>query len=502
MFNPMHLHFLLHICWVIGCWLVRCHPGDDELKKKVDSFLDDQAQLASTYSSIKVTEIDLTEKNEKISELQKCIDELQIKDKIIKLDATTSTEVHTSSVQSQFNSEELTRDDALEDREELTGENSLLTEQRLNCLSENESLKRELLSVKNELEDFRRKLIHAVDSPNSQIQKLETEITNRSMCISVLERQIQELKLVNKKFSEDSSVLQHTNDNLQTELKTLRNEFEIKRKQYEMIFLDITIGQSNQGPLFHCICDSSIWRTYFSNRLTNELIESQKMTSVLQAKYEHLQIQADEAIKSNQVSEEKLIGLKEELDSVRSESRTESAVSKKEIDSLMEKLINAEDVSSSLKNELNLKLKEVKELQTAVIELGRENQTLQVLRERLTNRQWTKDDEAMTCFGCDREFSISTRRHHCRNCGGIFCQNCSLNRASTTYSKDPVRHDFDLLTTCFIFIIMMHNTYAVKLTIFLEEYELLHWNYLAYSFLIIFKNQPICQLSSFFAELG
>ncbi|RTG81657.1 uncharacterized protein DC041_0006765, partial [Schistosoma bovis] len=62
-----------------------------------------------------------------------------------------------------------------------------------------------------------------------------------------------------------------------------------------------------------------------------------------------------------------------------------------------------------------------------------------VLRDRLTNRQWTKDDEALTCFGCDREFSISTRRHHCRNCGGIFCQNCSSNRASTTFSKDPVR---------------------------------------------------------------
>ncbi|VDQ08069.1 unnamed protein product [Trichobilharzia regenti] len=73
-------------------------------------------------------------------------------------------------------------------------------------------------------------------------------------------------------------------------------------------------------------------------------------------------------------------------------------------------MINAEDVSSSLRSELNSKLKEIKELQTAVIELGRENQTLQVLRERLTNRQWTKDDEAMTCFGCDREFSISTRR--------------------------------------------------------------------------------------------
>ncbi|KAF8564384.1 hypothetical protein P879_08765 [Paragonimus westermani] len=62
-----------------------------------------------------------------------------------------------------------------------------------------------------------------------------------------------------------------------------------------------------------------------------------------------------------------------------------------------------------------------------------------MLRERVSTRQWVRDDDASACVGCHREFSISNRKHHCRNCGGIFCGNCSSNRASTASSKDPVR---------------------------------------------------------------
>eukprot|EP01112_Ceratiomyxa_fruticulosa_P011386 TRINITY_DN3085_c1_g1_i1.p1 TRINITY_DN3085_c1_g1~~TRINITY_DN3085_c1_g1_i1.p1 ORF type:complete len:564 (-),score=99.57 TRINITY_DN3085_c1_g1_i1:75-1766(-) len=38
---------------------------------------------------------------------------------------------------------------------------------------------------------------------------------------------------------------------------------------------------------------------------------------------------------------------------------------------------------------------------------------------------WVKDNEVKACQGCGGEFTFTNRRHHCRHCGNIFCQNCS-----------------------------------------------------------------------------
>ena len=38
---------------------------------------------------------------------------------------------------------------------------------------------------------------------------------------------------------------------------------------------------------------------------------------------------------------------------------------------------------------------------------------------------WQKDSEVHTCQGCQVKFSFTTRRHHCRKCGGIFCDKCT-----------------------------------------------------------------------------
>ena len=45
------------------------------------------------------------------------------------------------------------------------------------------------------------------------------------------------------------------------------------------------------------------------------------------------------------------------------------------------------------------------------------------------NASWKPDKAVSKCEICDVVFSLLTRRHHCRSCGGIFCDTCSKDRA-------------------------------------------------------------------------
>ena len=38
---------------------------------------------------------------------------------------------------------------------------------------------------------------------------------------------------------------------------------------------------------------------------------------------------------------------------------------------------------------------------------------------------WIDDNKETRCFKCKTFFNMWRRRHHCRGCGRIFCNNCS-----------------------------------------------------------------------------
>ncbi|KAK4303111.1 hypothetical protein Pmani_024855 [Petrolisthes manimaculis] len=57
----------------------------------------------------------------------------------------------------------------------------------------------------------------------------------------------------------------------------------------------------------------------------------------------------------------------------------------------------------------------------------------------LREAHWAPDREATHCRLCEKEFSISRRRHHCRHCGNIFCHGCSDNTMPLPSSARPVR---------------------------------------------------------------
>lgn len=51
---------------------------------------------------------------------------------------------------------------------------------------------------------------------------------------------------------------------------------------------------------------------------------------------------------------------------------------------------------------------------------------------------WIPNKASGCCIRCSKKFSLSRRRHHCRNCGNLVCQSCSSNKRLLP-ELDPVK---------------------------------------------------------------
>lgn len=66
---------------------------------------------------------------------------------------------------------------------------------------------------------------------------------------------------------------------------------------------------------------------------------------------------------------------------------------------------------------------------------------------------WIPDLRATMCMICTCEFTLTWRRHHCRACGRVVCQACSVNKHPLEYLKNrPAR----VCDQCFE--ILQHNS--------------------------------------------
>ena len=84
-------------------------------------------------------------------------------------------------------------------------------------------------------------------------------------------------------------------------------------------------------------------------------------------------------------------------------------------------------------------IKKVTNLETALQEFARENQALQVQTNKLSQRRWIDDEDVDACMKCSHTFTVRQRKHHCRNCGNIFCDNCSSKTATIAASSRKKR---------------------------------------------------------------
>jgi early endosome antigen 1 len=107
--------------------------------------------------------------------------------------------------------------------------------------------------------------------------------------------------------------------------------------------------------------------------------------------------------------------------------------------SLLERCVNNEDEIQKLRGHVaNMKCR-LEESHGALQELGRENASLQVHQTLKMGRKWADDKVYRNCCGCQAEFTVSVRKHHCRNCGLIFCNDCSARTFQLSSYKKPAR---------------------------------------------------------------
>uniref|UniRef100_UPI00398EC50E early endosome antigen 1-like n=1 Tax=Pristiophorus japonicus TaxID=55135 RepID=UPI00398EC50E len=143
-----------------------------------------------------------------------------------------------------------------------------------------------------------------------------------------------------------------------------------------------------------------------------------------------------------QGSQRRVSELEKQTDDLRGEIAVLEATvqhNQEERRALLERCLTSEGEMEKLQGKVVDLRRKLDDTTAAMQELGRENQALQIKHTQALNRKWTDDTNVMNCMSCGKGFSVTIRKHHCRNCGNIFCAECSARNALTPSSKKPVR---------------------------------------------------------------
>ncbi|XP_041116291.1 RUN and FYVE domain-containing protein 2-like isoform X1 [Polyodon spathula] len=122
------------------------------------------------------------------------------------------------------------------------------------------------------------------------------------------------------------------------------------------------------------------------------------------------------------------------------ETTSQLATEARQINGLKKEFCRLQDENCQLKRICEDQEQALQELGYKLSESKMKIEDIKEANKALQGGQvWLKDKDATHCKLCEKEFSISRRKHHCRNCGEIFCNTCSDNELPLPASPKPVR---------------------------------------------------------------
>uniref|UniRef100_H3CUB8 RUN and FYVE domain containing 1 n=1 Tax=Tetraodon nigroviridis TaxID=99883 RepID=H3CUB8_TETNG len=110
-----------------------------------------------------------------------------------------------------------------------------------------------------------------------------------------------------------------------------------------------------------------------------------------------------------------------------------------QLQGLHEELRSLKEEKQQLQQKCELQEQTLQEMGLHLSQSKLKMEDFKEVNKALKGHAWLKDDEATHCKQCQKEFSIARRKHHCRNCGDIYCSGCSSNELALPSYPRPVR---------------------------------------------------------------
>ncbi|XP_036701296.1 RUN and FYVE domain-containing protein 1 isoform X4 [Balaenoptera musculus] len=332
----------------------------------------------------------------------------------------------------------------------------------------------DVLDQKNYVEELNRHLsctvgdlqtkIEGLEKTNSKLQEELSAATDRICSLQEEQQQLREQNELIREKSEKS--VEITKQDTKVELETYKQTRQGLDEMYNDVWKQLKEEKKARLNAESSLQQKNEAITSFEEK-TNQVMSSMKQMEERLQHSERARQGAEE--RSHKLQQElggrssalqqQLSQLHEQCSSLEKELKSE----KEQRQALQRELQHEKDTSSLLRAELQqvegLK-KELRELQDEKTELQKvcdeQEQALQEMglhlsqsklkmedikevNKALKGHTWLKDDEATHCKQCEKEFSISRRKHHCRNCGHIFCNTCSSNELALPSYPKPVR---------------------------------------------------------------
>ncbi|CAJ0941358.1 unnamed protein product, partial [Mesorhabditis belari] len=367
----------------------------------------DKVQLLKDCSSSKDIEMELIRRND---ELQKEFS--MYKEKAAKLseeireksDYLTSYEAEVEEIRKHSANKVALLEEQIEENLAMNDELTLVTKE---LTERNEKLQKEKSGIETKLSlelQTVEELMAKVDQNEQNLSTTRDELQKRTKSEASLKQQLESLQSIYEQLN--GQLIQERNDYTKT----------LSTKQEEIITLQHQLDEVQEN-------------------LLKQYDKAGEEATICHRKIESLQ--SEIGLKESQIVEVK--GKLNDANSKNEELNKLINSWEDEKKALIERCLNTESDLDFERERATENKKRFDDALSAMHELGRANQSLQMDMSKQSSRKWLDDSEAVNCTACGKVFSLTVRKHHCRVCGLIFCSTCSSHAVKLASHKSPVR---------------------------------------------------------------